>query len=63
MGQVTAAKLTALDDPIFAGVAFPQPRLKVEILQQSVDTIRTTVRNALGPTLGVAEGFNALDGD
>lgn len=56
-------KLTELNDPIFASVAQPQSRLKVEIVQQAVDTIRNTVSGELGPTLGVAAGFNSLDGD
>lgn len=55
--------LSNLDDPVFAGVTEPQKRLKVEVLQQSVDTIRALVRDELGPTLGVAAGFNSLDGD
>tara|TARA_R110000850_G_scaffold79701_7_gene171713 strand:- start:392 stop:1408 length:1017 start_codon:yes stop_codon:yes gene_type:complete len=57
------AQLDDLGDPAFAGVALPQSRLRIEVLQQSVDAIRTTVRDDLGPTLGVASGFNALDGD
>lgn len=57
------AQLGTLDDPAFAGVATPQGRLKVEIIQQSVDAIRALVRDELGPALGVAAGFNALDGD
>ncbi len=52
-----------LDDPVFAGVSEPQSRLKVEVLQQSIDAIRTLALEALGPSLGVAAGFNALDGD
>jgi len=52
-----------LNDPVFAGVAEPQSRLKVEVVQQSVDAIRHIVRDRLGPKLGVAAGFNALDGD
>jgi predicted lipoprotein len=57
------SQLADLDDPAFAGVAFPQTRLKIEALQQSVDAIRTTVSGQLGPKLGVAAGFNSLDGD
>lgn len=57
------SQLSDLNDPTFASVADPQTRLKVEIIQQSVDSIRTTVRDELGPTLGVAAGFNSLDGD
>ena len=56
-------KLEKLKDPTFAGVANPQSRLKVEVISQSVGTIRTTVQTKLGPTLGVAAGFNSLDGD
>lgn len=63
--QFTSAsgQLAALNDPVFAGVAAPQTRLKVEIIQQAVDAIRETVTQELGPTLGVAAGFNSLDGD
>lgn len=57
------AQLTDLDDRTFAGVADPQTRFKIEVVQQSVEAIRTLVRDELGPTLGVAAGFNALDGD
>jgi len=56
-------QLATLNDPVFAGVDDPQSRLKIEVAQQSIDAIRATVRNDLGPTLGVAAGFNALDGD
>jgi predicted lipoprotein len=56
-------QLRALNDPIFAGVAAPQTRIKVEVLQQSVQTIHTLASTDLGPSLGVAAGFNALDGD
>ncbi|NSX55977.1 imelysin family protein [Parasulfitobacter algicola] len=57
------ALLAELNDPIFTGVAAPQSRLKVEVLRQSIDSIRALVRDELGPTLGVAAGFNSLDGD
>lgn len=52
-----------LDDRDFSGVATPQGRLRVEALQQSVKDIRDLVSTRLGPELGVAAGFNALDGD
>jgi predicted lipoprotein len=55
--------LEDLDDPVFAGVSDPQHRLKLEVIQQSVDGMRVQVRDVLGPALGVAAGFNALDGD
>ena len=56
-------QLAQLGDPVFASVSEPQTRLKVEVLQQSVETIRMIVRDQLGPKLGVAAGFNSLDGD
>ncbi|WP_368185924.1 imelysin family protein [Aestuariibius sp. HNIBRBA575] len=55
--------LNALDDPTFASVADAPTRIKVEIVQNTVNAIRGIVRDELGPTLGVAAGFNALDGD
>jgi predicted lipoprotein len=58
-----AVFLAELDDPIFAGVVDPQTRSKIEVLQRSIDNIRARVRDELGPTLGVAAGFNSLDGD
>jgi len=57
------AHLVALDDPIFGGTGDPQRRLRLEIVKQAIDAIRDTVTQDLGPTLGVAAGFNALDGD
>ncbi|MEP3674983.1 imelysin family protein [Sulfitobacter sp.] len=56
-------RLDTLDDPVFAGVSEPQSRLRIEVVQQGVDAIRNTVTQELGPTLGVAAGFNSLDGD
>ncbi|MDA8747517.1 imelysin family protein [Litoreibacter sp.] len=61
--EVAATLLSELDDPIFAGVGDPQTRFKVEVTQQSIDNIHAVVRDELGPTLGVAAGFNSLDGD
>ena len=53
----------ALQDPVLAGVAEPGSRLKVEILQQSIEALRDTVVQELGPELDVGVGFNAADGD
>ncbi len=52
-----------LGDPTFAGVATPQGRLKVEILQQAVRATRDAAHAEIGPALGVTLGFNAQDGD
>ncbi|MBU2983367.1 imelysin family protein [Lentibacter algarum] len=57
------SQLADLNDPVFAGVSNPQSRLKIEIVQQGIAAIRTIVRDEMGPALGVAAGFNALDGD
>ena len=57
------AQITALDDPAFAGVADPVSRIKVEAIRSRVEQIREITENDLGPHLGVASGFNALDGD
>ncbi|SNR27978.1 imelysin family protein [Puniceibacterium sediminis] len=56
----TAAEL---DDPTFASVSDPSGRLKVEILQQKVKAAEVGVLAEVGPALGVAQGFNAGDGD
>ena len=53
----------ALDDPLLAGVADPLKRLRVESLQTSIGHVRDIVEADLGPSLGVASGFNAMDGD
>lgn len=52
-----------LDDPVFAGVATPSGRLKVEILQQAVTALREAALMELAPELDVGIGFNAADGD
>ncbi|ABD54287.1 imelysin family protein [Jannaschia sp. CCS1] len=52
-----------LDDPVFAGVADPSGRLRIEVLQQRIRDARALAATDLGPTLGVAAGFNSLDGD
>lgn len=52
-----------LDDPVFAGVATPQGRFRVEVLQQDINEVRQILAEEVGPRLGVAAGFNSLDGD
>ncbi len=47
----------------FSLVDQPQNRLKLEVLQQSIDSIRDLSAMKLGPQLGVSAGFNSLDGD
>ncbi|KIC39662.1 imelysin family protein [Leisingera sp. ANG-M7] len=57
------SRAEALDDPIFAGVADPATRIRIEALRQQVKDLRVIVSERLGPALGVAAGFNSLDGD
>lgn len=52
-----------LDDPTLAGVATPQGRLKVEILQTAIRDARAAMLAEIAPQFGVGLGFNALDGD
>jgi predicted lipoprotein len=52
-----------LDDPVLAGVADPQGRLKVEILHQRIAALRDIAVTELGTALKVGKGFNAADGD
>lgn len=62
--DLALSQTTALqEDPVFAGVADIQGRLRVEILQQYIGNIRDFVLQELGPALDVTAGFNALDGD
>ena len=66
-GEVRARKALRraemLDDPVFAGVSDAQGRLRVEVLQQAIQLIGEHSAQYLGPSLGVAAGFNSLDGD
>ncbi|MFY0310101.1 imelysin family protein [Leisingera sp. D0M16] len=57
------AKAESLDDPVFAGVADPASRFRIESLRQEIKDLRALISEDLGPALGVAAGFNALDGD
>ena len=61
--QVTLDQIASLDDPAFAGVAEPIGRLRVEAVQTSIGDLREAVALRLGASLGIAAGFNALDGD
>lgn len=55
--------VSALDDPAFAGVTDPVARFRIEAIQTALSAVHLTVAGELGAALGVAEGFNALDGD
>lgn len=53
----------ALEDPVFAGVDDPSGRLKVEIMQQRIQLVRTAVQGEIGAHFGLTAGFNSADGD
>ena len=57
------AMADGLTDPVFAEVADPQGRLRVEILHQAITALRDVALMELGPELDVGIGFNAADGD
>jgi hypothetical protein len=50
-------------DPALQGVADPQGRLRIEAIRSRIDELRGTLAQDVAPALGVAAGFNALDGD
>ncbi|MBB95328.1 MAG: imelysin peptidase [Rhodobacteraceae bacterium] len=56
-------RVSELDDPVFAGVADPMSRFRIEALQQEVRDIQTEMATEIGTALGVTAGFNAMDGD
>lgn len=56
-------RASKLDDPAFAGTGNPMGRLRVEVLQQAVGEIRDLLGTEVGPRLGIAAGFNSMDGD
>ena len=57
------ARAAALEDPVFAGVSTPLDRIRVEALQQDINKIREILAQDVGPSLGIAAGFNSMDGD
>jgi predicted lipoprotein len=61
--DATLSRLADMDDPKLAGVGTPQSRLRIEIIQHSVEAIRVDIEQRLGRHLGVIAGFNSLDGD
>lgn len=50
-------------DPAFQDVTDPQARLRVEVMQQAIRSLRAAVETEIGAPLGIMPGFNSLDGD
>ncbi len=65
MGSFDYAERVArrIDDPVFAGVATPGGRFRVQELADAIGRAADTSSAELAAALGVAPGFNALDGD
>lgn len=57
------AEVQALNDPTLQGIGDPQHRLKIEIVQQAIKSVRETAIAEIAPALGVDLGFNSQDGD
>lgn len=52
-----------LKDPLLGEAVTPSGRLHLEQDQQAIFAVTTAMVQFVGPQLGVAQGFNALDGD
>lgn len=61
--RLTSATAQSIDGPIEKAAADPALRPPVEKLAKQVRALRQIVRDRLAPALGLAVGFNALDGD
>ena len=61
--RLTLATAQSIDGPIEKAAAEPGLRPPLEKLAKQVRAIRQFVRERLAPALGLAVGFNALDGD
>ncbi len=61
--RLTLATAQSIDGPVERAAADPARRLPVETLARQVQALKQIVRDRLGPALGLAVGFNALDGD
>ncbi|WBU64996.1 imelysin family protein [Paracoccus aerodenitrificans] len=52
-----------IDDPILAGVAEPEKRVRIVELQNAVRAAKRAVETEIGEALGLSVGFNSRDGD
>lgn len=53
----------AVGDPTFQDIDDPAARFRLEVLRDRIDVLRRAMEAELGGALGIAAGFNALDGD
>ena len=61
--RLTLATARSIDRPVEAAAADPSLRPQVEKLATQVRALKQIARERLAPALGLAVGFNALDGD
>lgn len=52
-----------IEAPAFQNVVDPQGRLRTEILQQAILTLRGAIEQEIGARYGITPGFNSQDGD
>jgi predicted lipoprotein len=57
------AAVGRVGEPIDVAVATTQGRVRVEALQGSIRSLAGEVAEHVGPGIGVASGFNSMDGD
>lgn len=61
-----AALVRAADqvaDPSFQDITDPQARLRLEIVQQRLKSLKDAIEGEVSAALNISAGFNALDGD
>ena len=61
--RLTLETARSIDGPVEQAAADPARRPQVEKLARQVQALKQIVRDRLAPALGLAVGFNALDGD
>lgn len=61
--QASREALAAIGAPLHLAVADPNQRPHVEALADELHTVRRLALERLAPALGLAAGFNAMDGD
>jgi predicted lipoprotein len=54
---------STITDPSFQDIDGPIARFRLEVLQQSVVSLKTALSEELGPPLSLTVGFNSQDGD
>ncbi|MGH1330648.1 MAG: imelysin family protein [Paracoccaceae bacterium] len=61
--EIAEQALAKIQDPAFQDLDMPDARFRAEVLQQTLRAAQVALANEIGVGLGIAAGFNALDGD